>query len=182
MLEPLDHDVVLPQGAGVVAQGERVEVVDQPVADAVVVEVVAPAPGDLLAQVAAEAEPAVDDVGLLQQVEVALHGVPAHPEPRPELGDRDLPADLEGERLQQAQQLVGVPDAFELQDVLEQVGRDQLLQVDAPDPRSIPSGRPPGTTRGSAASPGARGSRGRSRRPAAPVVRGAGAGASACAP
>ena len=52
------------------------------------------------------------------------------PRARPELGDRDLPADLEGERLQQAQQLVGVPDALELQDVLEQVGRDQLLQVE----------------------------------------------------
>jgi len=55
-LEALDHQVVLPELADVVAQRQPVEVLDQAVAHPVVEEVVARRLADLLAQVARQIE------------------------------------------------------------------------------------------------------------------------------
>ena len=54
------------------------------------------------------------------------------PSPVPSSVTGNLLADLESDSLQQALQLVRVPNALKLQDVLEQVGRDQLFQVNLP--------------------------------------------------
>ena len=70
VLHAFGDEEVLPERALVVAEGKRVQVLDDGIADAVVVEVDLPVFADLVAQVPAETVQAKDDERFFQQFDV----------------------------------------------------------------------------------------------------------------
>ncbi len=72
-LAALHHQVILPELANIVAQRQSVEILNEAVSHAVVVEVVAGHLSDLLAQVARQPTHPEDHENLLQQVKIAIH-------------------------------------------------------------------------------------------------------------
>jgi hypothetical protein len=137
-LPQLGEDPGLEERPGVRPLRQRVEVVDQPIADSGVHEVDLGPAGELGAAAADERRQDDRHVAGLQDLQVAGDGVPADAEDRRPLGEVDQAPDLGGEEAQELAEGVGTADAEEVaripqDDGFDQVGQEEVGPLAQPD-------------------------------------------------
>ena len=128
VLHAFGDEEVLPERALVVAEGKRVQVLDDGIADAVVVEVDLPVFADLVAQVPAETVQAKDDERFFQQFDVTGDRVLVDADEAGQFVVRYFLSELQGQRAQEFFQYLRLSDARDREHVFVEVAGAQFLQ------------------------------------------------------